>query len=560
MARKAKDLVFLSLGGVGEIGMNMYVYGYGPEDNRQWVIVDMGIAFSSGYPPAVDVFLPDISFMEKHKDNIQAIIITHGHEDHIGAIPWLWERLEVPIYASSFASTLIKNKLAEVGLQDKVPIHLLRADEPACVGAFEITPLLASHSTLEPYHLLIETPAGKVFHTGDWKFDLQPVTHTPVTKERLKLLGDEGILALVCDSTNILEPDESGSEGDLLDSFYHLFKHHKGRIFVTCFSSNIARMQIVAEVAKKLKRKVIAEGGSIKKMERAAKENGYLAHLPEFLTSKDKEFEQLDHGRQIILCTGSQGEPRAALSRLAFGSSNPLQPTKGDMVVFSSKTIPGNETGIYRLQNALVRLGADVVTCDDAFVHVSGHPNHKEVVELYQLLRPKFSLPMHGEYRMLQAHAQTALDQAGCVQSLIAENGHMVRIAKGGMEIIDEVYTNRLVLEGDRILPIDSDLVRNRTKALYAGFVVVTVIMDADGNLFEMPKISSTGIIEDEEVADIRADISVIIDKEFDRVSDEVWNDNDKLTEALRIVVRRYMSKKYNKRPIVRIHLSRLDD
>ncbi len=560
MARKAKDLVFLSLGGIGEIGINMYVYGYGPEDNRQWIIVDMGIGFSSGYPPAVDVFLPDVSFMEKHKDNIQAIIITHGHEDHIGAIPWLWERLEAPIYASPFASTLIKNKLAEVQLQDKVPMHELQADKPACVGAFEITPLLASHSTLEPYHLLIETPAGKIFHSGDWKFDDKPVTHTPITKERLKSIGDEGVLALVCDSTNILEPDESGSEADLFDSFYHLFKHHKGRIFVTCFSSNVARMQTIAEVAKKLKRSVVAEGGSIKKMEKAARENGYLAHISSFLTSRDKEFEQLRDHQQLILCTGSQGEPRAALSRLAFGTAGKLQPSSGDMVVFSSKAIPGNEVGVYRLQNALIRLGTQVVTSDDAFVHVSGHPSHKEVVELYGLLRPKFSLPMHGEYRMLQAHAQTALDQAGCQQALIAENGSMVRIAKGGMEIIDEIYTNRLVLEEERVLPIDSDLVRNRTKALYAGFIVVTVIMDVDGNLFEMPKISAVGIIEDEEIADLRGDISVIIDKEFDRVSDEVWDDNDKLAEALRIVIRRYMNKKYNKRPIVRIHLSRLDD
>ncbi|MFV0430771.1 MAG: ribonuclease J [Alphaproteobacteria bacterium] len=558
MARKAKDLVFVALGGVGEIGMNLYAYGYGPEDNRQWLVVDIGVVFGNGYPPAVDILLPDISYLETIKDNIQAIVITHAHEDHLGGLPWLWEKLGVPIYASKFTSELAIAKLKEVQLEQQVQMHLMEHNKPFTLGAFEITPLLTAHSTAEPYHLLIDTPAGKVFHSGDWKFDAKPILHKPTTKEHLKSLGDEGVLALVCDSTNVLEDGRAGNEGDIRKTFDKLFAEAKQSIYITCFASNVARMQMVAEAAKKVGRVVIAEGSSIKRMEKVARECGYLAKVPAFLSPSDAD--NYSDTERVILCTGSQGEGRAALSRLVFGRDQKLQPQKGDLVIFSSKIIPGNEVSVYRIQNQLAKLGVDLITDDDALVHVSGHPNKDEVLELYKLLRPRFSLPVHGEYRMLKAHKEMALNEAGCAQALIAEDGALVRIASGGMEVIDEVYNGRLAIDGDRVYRLDSSMVRGRTKALFDGFMVVSVIMDVDGNLFELPKISSTGIMEDEEVVEIRSDIATILDRELDRVNDDIWEDDHKLAEALRIVVRRYISRKYNKRSIINIHLTRLEN
>lgn len=558
MARKAKDLVFIALGGVGEIGMNLYAYGYGPEDNRQWLVVDIGVVFGNGYPPAVDILLPDVSYLETIKDNIQAIIITHAHEDHLGALPWLWEKLGAPVYASPFAAALALEKLKEAQIDSQVSLNIFKASEPFSLGAFEITPLLTAHSTAEPFHLLIDTPAGKVFHTGDWKFDDNPVTYKAITKEQLKSIGDEGILAFVGDFTNMLDKGKAGSEGDLKPSFLRLISQAKQTVYITCFASNLARMQMIGEVAKETGRVVIAEGNSVKRIERIARECGYLAHIPAFLQPKDADDYKSED--QIILCTGSQGESRAALSRLAFGNNQHLQPQKGDTVIFSSKVIPGNEVAVYRLQNQLVRLGVDLITDRDAFVHVSGHPNKDEVLELYKLLRPRFSLPVHGEYRMLKAHKDMALNEAGCAQSLIAENGSLVRIASGGMEIADEVYNGRLAVDGDRIFRLDSSMIRNRTKSLYEGFMVVSIIMDGDGNLFELPKISSTGIIDDDEIADVRADIATLVDRELDRVDDDTWENNDKLSEVLRIVIRRYITRKYKKRSIISIHLTRLDD
>ncbi len=558
MARKPKDLVFVALGGVGEIGMNLYAYGYGPEENRQWLIVDMGIVFGNGHPPAVDVFLPDISYLESVKDNIQGIIITHAHEDHMGAIPYLWEKLNVPIYASYFAQTLIELKLKETGLYQYVDLYNLEAERPIALGAFEVTPILTSHSTVEPYHLLIDTPAGKVFHSGDWKFDDNPVTQKPIAKERLKAIGDEGILLLACDSTNILEQGEAGGEGELKPYMEKIIAENKQAVYVTCFASNLARMQTIAEVAQEVGRVVIAEGASIKRMENAARENGYFPHIKPFLTSK--EAEKYPSSQRLILCTGSQGEPRAALGRLIFGHNQYMQPQKGDTIIFSSKIIPGNEVRVYRLQNQLARLGVKIITDKDEKVHVSGHPNKREVLELYNLLRPRFALPIHGEYRMLKTHADMAISEGGCAQSLIAENGSLVRIASGGMEVIDEVYTGRLALDAGRVLRLDSEVIRSRTKALYEGFLIVTVAMDAEGNLIEHPKISSVGLMEEEDVADVCMDLATIIDQEFDNVDDDIWENDERLAEALRIATRRYISKRYNKKSIVRIHLIRLEN
>ncbi len=557
MARKPKDLVFVALGGVGEIGMNLYAYGYGPEENRQWLVVDMGIVFGNGHPPAVDVFLPDISYLESVKDNVQAIVITHPHEDHIGALPHLWEKLEAPIYASPFAQTLIEHKLKEASIHKYVDLFHLEADKPVALGAFEVTPILTSHSTAEPYHLLIDTPAGKVFHSGDWKFDDNPVTHTGVAIERLKAIGDEGVLLLTCDSTNILEQGEAGGEGDIKPHLEKIIDESKQAVYITCFASNLARMQTIAEAAQKAGRVVVAEGLSIKRMENAARENGYFSHIKPFLTSK--EADDYPRDKRVVICTGSQGEPRAALGRLIFGNNQYMQPQKGDIVVFSSKIIPGNETRVYRLQNQLAKLGVDIITDRDAKVHVSGHPNKHEVIKLYNLLRPRFALPVHGEYRMLKAHAELALKEGGCAQALIAENGTLVRIASGGMEVIDEVYTGRLALDGDRVLRLDSDIIRSRTKALYEGFLVVTVAMDGDGNLIEHPKISSSGLMENDEIAAVQTDLAIIIDREFDNVDDNIWEDDERLAEALRIAVRRYIGRKYNKKSIVHIHLVRLE-
>ena len=385
--------------------MNLNLYGYGEPGHATWVMIDLGISFGDGTHPGVDVIMPDPTYIEQHKDQLAGIVLTHAHEDHLGAVPYLWERFGVPIYATPFTVSIVQRKLAEVGLLDIVPIVEIPLNGSFEVGPFEMDLITLTHSIPEPNGIAIKTPLGTVLHTGDWKLDPDPVIGEPSDMPALRRLGDDGVLAIVCDSTNVFTEGTSGSEGDIFESMRELVAGCTGRVVVTCFASNVARLDTLFRVAKACGREVALAGRSFGRMVDASRENGYLQDAPAFLD--EDHFGDLPKDKVMLICTGSQGEPRAALSRIAADDHPRLYVSEGDTVIFSSRVIPGNEVSIGRLQNRLVRRGVEVITDRDHFIHVSGHPARDELLEMYQAVKPELSIPVHGELRHLTEHASS---------------------------------------------------------------------------------------------------------------------------------------------------------
>ena len=487
-----EELLFLPLGGAGEIGMNLNLYGYGKPGNAEWIMVDLGITFGDGTHPGVDVVMPDPQFIEDHKDKLAGIVLTHAHEDHLGAVPYLWDRFKCPIYATPFTVSVLKRKLAEDSKFKDVPIIEIPLQGKFDLGPFALEMITMTHSIPEPNALAIRTPLGTVLHTGDWKLDPDPVLGADYDMTALRKLGDDGVLAMVCDSTNVFTEGTSGSEGDILQSMIDVISKRSGRVLVTCFASNVARLDTISRAAKACDREVVLAGRSFGRMVASAKENGYLQDVPEF---HDEEMAgHLPSDKLLVICTGSQGEPRAALSRIAADDHPRIYISKGDTVIFSSRQIPGNEVGISRLQNRLVRRGIELITDKEAFVHVSGHPARDEMFEMYQAVKPQISIPVHGELRHLTEHANIA--QACQVkEAIINENGGMIRIAPGPAAVIEQVPSGRLALEGRRVVKLDGELVRGRVRALNNGTVTVTVVVDKVGKLIHDAQISTTGLL-----------------------------------------------------------------
>jgi len=554
MAKKNEELLFLPLGGAGEIGMNLNLYGFGKPDNPEWIMLDLGITFGDSTQPGVDVVMPDPQFIEDHKDKLRGIVLTHAHEDHLGAVPYLWDRFQCPIYATPFTVSVLKRKLAEDSAFDNVPIIEIPLKGKFSLGPFELELVTLTHSIPEPNGVVIRTPLGTVLHTGDWKLDPDPVLGADYDMDALRKLGDEGVLAMVCDSTNIFTKGTSGSEGDILDNLVDLIQDRKGRVIVTCFASNVARLETISRAASLCGRDIVLAGRSFGRMIESAKENGYLKDVPKFL---DEEYaSQIPKDKLLIICTGSQGESRAALSRIAKDDHPRISISRGDLVIFSSRQIPGNEVGISNLQNKLVRLGVEIITDKDAFIHVSGHPARDEMLEMYQTIKPEISVPVHGELRHMIEHA--ALAQTCQVkQAVINENGGVIRLAPGPAEIVDNVHSGRLALEGGRLVPLDSELIRGRTRALWNGTATVTVVVDKIGNLIGDAQISTTGLLE--------PDDHDYEDEALDRAEEAVENlgkkdrrDDDKVSEAVRISVRRYFRALFKKNPVTTVHLVRV--
>lgn len=362
------ELLFLPLGGAGEIGMNLNLYGFGPEDDEDWIMVDLGITFGNGTIPGVDVIMPDPAFIEERRDRLLGLVLTHAHEDHIGAVPYLWDRLRCPLYATPFTATILHHKLVEAGLDKEAEITIIPLNGSLSLGPFDMELITLTHSIPEPNGIAIRTPLGTIMHTGDWKFDPDPVIGEVSDEATLKRIGDEGVLAVVCDSTNVFTKGSAGSEGDLHDSLKQVIAACENRVVVSAFSSNVARIETVAKVAEELGRSVILSGRSLQRMVESAKENGYMKDAPNFLVEDD--FSHIPKENCLVICTGSQGETRASLSRVAFGDHPRIKLEEGDMVLFSSRTIPGNEISIGRVQNQLVRRGIGVITERDAFIHV----------------------------------------------------------------------------------------------------------------------------------------------------------------------------------------------
>ena len=553
---KTGELVFLALGGAGEIGMNLNLYGLGPAGKETWVMIDLGITFGGGQVPGVDVILPDPGFIVEHRDRLAGLVLTHAHEDHLGAVPYLWQRLQCPVYATPFTISILKRKLAETDFADQVEIIEVPLGGRFTVGPFDMELITLTHSIPEPNAIAIRTPVGTVLHTGDWKFDPDPVVGDAADVETLKRLGDEGVLALVCDSTNVFTPGESGSEAELLKSLFELIADAEGRVAVACFASNVARLETIAKAARTNGRDVVLAGRSLVRINDAARENGYLADVPAFLDEEDAG--HLPEDKAVIVCTGSQGEPRAALSRIANDDHPNVTLGEGDLVIFSSRIIPGNEASIGRLHNQLVRRGIRVVSTTDHFVHVSGHPARDELTRMYQLSRPKLAVPVHGELRHLREHARLALE-CQVPMAIAAENGAMIRLGPGKPQITGTVPVGRLAADGNRLVPMDGELIRSRTRTVYNGAAVVTLVLNGFGGLAAEPELSAIALLEsgDDPITDEAKEAARAA---VEGLKAKQRGDDETVREAVRIAVRRSFRKSLDKNPVITVHLFRVGD
>ncbi len=545
MTASQDELVFLPLGGAGEIGMNFNAYGFGPPDERQWIVVDCGVLFGrETTTPGVDLIMPDIRFLAEQRENVLAIVLTHAHEDHIGAIGHLWPMLRCPLYATPFTARLIEGKLEEAGLSERVRVRIVPLSGHIDLGPFQIDFMSITHSIPEPNALAIRTPLGVVVHTGDWKIDPEPMLGEVTDENALKKLGDEGVLALVCDSTNALVSGTSGSEARVRQSLTDLIGTLKGRVAVTAFASNVARLDTIAKAAKTHGRQIALVGRSMHKMVAAAKESGYLTDFP--ATLDETEAAQLPARRVLYLCTGSQGEERAALPRIAAGNHPNVSLGAGDAVIFSSRIIPGNEIGIFELHNKLAALGVEVLTELDHFVHVSGHPCRDELAQMYSWTRPKVSVPVHGELRHMSEHARLARSLQ-VPQAVGVENGHMLRLAPGRAEIVDEVPSGRIHLDGKVLIEAGAGLSRERRSLAFAGLIAITLVLDSKGRVAAEPSLIIEGIPEP-----LHAAIRTATEEAIKRYNPKK-DDEERLKENVRRAARRAASDAWGKKPVTRV-------
>ena len=534
------ELLFLALGGSGEIGMNANLYGC----RGKWVMVDLGVTFADQQYPGIELVLPDLSFIEERREDLLGIVLTHGHEDHIGAVPYLAADLGVPLYATPFTAGLVAGKLEEEGLLGDVELNVVENGGTVELGDFSFRYVPLAHSIAEGNGLLIETPFGRVFHTGDWKLDSDPLIGQPASPETLRKIGDDGVLALVCDSTNVFNPRQSGSEAEVRDGLMQVVSEASGRVVVTTFASNVARLQTLGQVAKASGRQLCLAGRSLDRIVAVAKANGYLHDLPP-LIDWDRAMEL--PGREVmILATGGQGEARAALARMAE-SSHPIKLREDDLVVFSSKEIPGNEIAIGRVQNAFAARNIRMVTEKQAHIHVSGHPGRPELLAMYEWLRPRVLVPVHGEVRHMVEQARLGRAH-GIEQAVVQKNGDMVRLAPGPAQVIGFEHVGRLVLDGEVILPADGASVNERRRLAFNGHVSVAVSRDKTGRLAGSPQIRLQGVPLEE---DRDAFLAEAREEAAKAVTAAGGMDEEALRERVRLVVRRAATRWTGKKPIV---------
>lgn len=532
------ELLFCALGGSGEIGMNVNLYG----TQGKWVMVDMGVTFADHSYPGIDLVLPDLSFIEERREELVGILVTHGHEDHIGALPYLAEDLGVPLYATPFTAGLIRGKLEEERAADRVDLRVIQPRELVSVGPFDVRFVPMAHSIPEANALEISTPHGRVFHTGDWKFDAKPVIGKPANEKELRAIGDAGIDVLVCDSTNVFNADESGSESSVRRGLAEAVAKARGRVLVTTFASNAARLSTLGAVAKETGRKLCVTGRSLDRILRVAQSCGYLRDFPE--TVDPDTAMRLPRDKVLIVATGGQGEARAALARIAEGNHS-ISLDAGDTVIFSSKQIPGNEVAIGRIQNILAGRGVEMVTEKQAHVHVSGHPGRPELAAIYDWLKPGLLLPVHGEMRHLMEQARFGLS-LGIPRALVQTDGDIVRLAPGEPSKIGHAHVGRLVLDGDVILPADGVTINERRKLGINGQMSVAVATQ-NGKLAGTPQVRIQGVPVEEERLPFIAEAEEAA-AEAVRTGPR---DRERLREDVRLAVRRVATRWTGKKPVV---------
>jgi len=558
MTAPSKDdaLYFLPLGGAGEIGMNFNLLGYGAPARPKWLAIDCGVSFGDDTTPGVELIMADPSFIEARREDLLGLVLTHAHEDHIGAVPYLWPRLRCPVYATPFTAALVEAKLAEANLVDEVPVTVVPLKGRISLPPFAVELVTLTHSIPEPNALAVHTPLGTVLHTGDWKIDPDPLVGDVTDEAALRALGDAGVLAVICDSTNVFVPGEAGSEAQVRESLTELIGTLEGRVAVTAFASNVARLDSVARAAARHGRSVVLVGRSMRRVVEAAKACGYLQGLPRFL--EEGEGTNLRPERALYLCTGSQGEPRAALARIAAGNHPNVTLDEGDTVIFSSRIIPGNERAIFALHNALVARGIKVITAQDHFVHVSGHPCRDELARMYQWLKPRIAVPVHGERRHLVEHVAFA-KSLQIPETVLAPNGSLVQLAPGRAAVVDEVPSGRLYLTGNRLVPETDEALRERRRIAYSGLVSATLVFGAAGKLALSPRVMLHGI-PGREREDIAADLAEIAEEVVRRERGRAWGDDAFIAEMTRRALRKALHERIGIRPQVRVDVVRLRD
>lgn len=547
----ADELYFLPLGGTGEIGMNLNLYGHA----GKWLMVDLGVTFGDGSLPGVDVLMADPEFIVARRDALAGLILTHAHEDHIGAVGHLWPQLRCPIYATAFTASMVYPKLEEAGIAEEVEIIEVPMSGRFDVGPFDIELITLTHSIPEPNALVIRTAAGSVLHTGDWKLDPDPLVGEGYDERALRALAEEDILAMVCDSTNAMVDGDSGSEAEVRASLMELVGGLKNRVAVACFASNVARLESAAKVAEAHGRRVVLAGRSMLRVFQAARDNGYLSDVA--LPVSDEHAAFLPREEVLLLCTGSQGEPRSALWRIANDEHANIELEAGDAVIFSSRIIPGNDLAIFDLQNRLARKGIEVITDDDHFVHVSGHPAREELTQMYQWVRPRIAIPVHGEARHLFEHAALARE-CQVPQQIVGENGTLIRLAPGPAEIVERVPAGRLALDGNRLLPLGNPVLRARRRMVFNGCATVTLVMGADGLFQGDPLVSAPGVLDPEAEADKLMLIGAGVREALGRLRKADRRDDGAVKEAARLAARRAFARMLGKKPVTEVHLVRL--
>jgi ribonuclease J len=553
MAAAAQELVFAPLGGVGEIGMNLYIYGLGPPNRRQWLVVDVGVSFAAEeHLPGVDLILPDIRFLEEERKNVCGIVLTHAHEDHFGALLELWPKLKVPLYATPFSAALLAAKQKGEPGSEAIPINVVPVGGRLNVGPFDVEFVTMAHSIPEANALIIRTPLGNVLHTGDWKIDPTPILKDPTDEKKLRALGEEGCLAVVGDSTNSVRDGRSPSEADVAKTLADLIKNAKRRVAVTTFASNVARLRAVAGAARAADREVVVVGRAMERVSQVARETGHFDGVQDFRPMD--AYGYLPPDKVVCLCTGSQGEPRAALARIAEDQHPEVTLSDGDTVIYSARTIPGNEKAVGRVINGLIEQGIEVITDRTHLVHVSGHPRRAEVEELLTWVKPQIVIPVHGEALHLNEHAKIAR-ASGVNTVLKCRNGDLVRLAPDP-RLIDEVPAGRIYKDGWLLVDAQARTVADRRRLSFAGAISIALALTERGDLADDPSVDLLGIPERDREGKLLAEaVRDAVEDTFQSLGRGKRRDPDAVAEAIRRAVRSAVNARWGKKPMCYVHV-----
>ena len=550
-----EELLFCPLGGSGEIGANMNLYAYGKENDHKWIIVDMGVSFADDSIPGVDLIMPDPGFIIEKKNDLLGIVLTHAHEDHIGAVSHIWPKLKCKIYATPFTATLLIEKFKEKKIDIVSHLEIVALNSKIKLGHFEIDFVTLTHSILEPNGLCIKTPLGTILHTGDWKIDPNPLIGGTIDETKLKKIGESGVSAMICDSTNIFSPGRAGSESDVRDSLLRIMELKTNRLLVTSFASNVARMESIFYCAKKTGRNICLVGRSMQRIYKAAKKCGYLKGLIDPI--EPREAKKIEKNKILYLATGSQGEPMGAMTRIVNGVHPEVFLESGDCVIFSSKIIPGNEKKLYQLQNLIVKNKIEIITEENAFVHVSGHPNRDDLKDMYKWVKPKCVIPVHGEHRHMVEHVSFAKEMQ-VPKALLIENGDIIKILPNtNPEIIDKAPSGRVYLDGSINVESDSQSIKDRKNLSMNGYLEITLIVSNNGKI-KKPIISFKGIPENNDHGPFIFDIEDEILNICRTFSMDNKNQQNNLIETIKQNCRKIVREKTGKKPFTNINIARV--